>query len=88
VINTTALIHDTLQADDCFKFKDNGIKGLNKRFYTVQCVTSTESLIFPFSEIDKMKRDFNMASKEFFKIMMQQTQRLLYLNRKALLNYD
>jgi len=35
-----------------------------------------------------MKRDFNVTSNEFFKIMMQQTQKLLYLNKKALLNHE
>ena len=66
IVNTTALIHDRISIDDCFKFSNNGLQGLHKRFFTVQCVTNTESLILPFSEIDKMKRDFKMSTITFF----------------------
>ena len=66
IVNTTALVHDRIKLDDCFKFCNNGIRGLHKRFFTVQCVTSTESLILPFSEIDSMKRDYENTSRIFF----------------------
>ena len=88
IINTTALIHDRIQIDDCFKFSNNGLQGLHKRFLTVQCVTSTESLIFPFMEIDKMKRDFKISTITFFQIMMQQTQKLLYFHNRAMDNTE
>lgn len=67
VINTTAVIHDNIVEKGEFKFHENGMIGLNKRFFTVQCVTSTESLIFPFAEIDKFKKDFKISSTEFLK---------------------
>ena len=72
IVNTTALVHDRIQLDDCFKFSRNGLQGLHKRFFTVQCVTVCETLIFPFIEMDKMKRDFKMISKTFFQHMINQ----------------
>lgn len=69
VINTAALVHDHMHDD--YKFSSNGIIGLQKRFFTVQCVTSCETLVFPFSDIDNMKRDFKMTFIAFIKIMMQ-----------------
>ena len=88
VVNTTALIHDRIRVDDCFKFQENGLKDLKKRFFTVQGVTHTETLIFPFSEIDQMKRDFRFTGERFFKTMMLQTQKLLYFMNKALMNRE
>lgn len=76
IVNTTALLHDSQFEDDedgGFRFCENGMKGLNKRFFTVQSVTNTESLIFPFSEIDNFKKDFKISSMEFFKEQMRQT---------------
>ena len=70
VVNTTALIHDRVRIDDCFKFNKNGIIGLHKRFFTVQSVTHSECLILSFKDIDSMKRDFKVTSCDFFKIMM------------------
>ena len=35
IVNTTALVHDRINIDDCFKFSRNGINGLHKRFFTV-----------------------------------------------------
>ena len=51
-------------------------------------MTGTESLIFPFAEIDNMKRDFEFTARKFFKIMMHQTQKLLYFYEKAMNNKE
>ena len=78
MVNTTARIHDNLNYDDCFQFATNGIKDAHKRFFQVLSVTTTESLTFSFAEIDCMKRDFALTSKDFMKMMMQQTKKLLF----------
>ena len=88
MVNTTALIHDRVRIDDCFKFTKNGIHGLHKRFFTVQSVTNSECLILPFTDLDNMKREFKLTSNDFFRIMMVQTQKMLYFQKKAIENQE
>jgi len=70
IVNTSARVHDNINYEDCFQFANNGIKDLRKRFFSVLSVTHSESLTFAFSDIDHMKRDFALTSKEFFRMMM------------------
>jgi len=83
VVNTTMALHDRL-SNTPFKFKNNGFKGPRKRHFSVMSVTNSENLNFLFEDIDAMKRDFQMTSREFFKIMIRQTHKLLFFYQETM----
>jgi hypothetical protein len=61
---------------------------LSKRFFTVQCIKSTESLSLNWPDIDIMKRDFKGAARQFIKIQIAQTQILLSAMMTMVRNFD
>ena len=90
-MNTTATIHDNQIKDDeegAFRFYETGLSNLSKRFFTVQSVTNTESLIFPVADIDQFKKDFKISSIEFLKDQIRQTQKLLFFYKTAIENQE
>ena len=78
MVNQIAAVHDIMEQENSdFQFTRNGFKFHNRRYFTVQCVQSSEVLTLSFQDIDRMKRDFLQPSEQFFRIMMQQTKNLL-----------
>jgi hypothetical protein len=53
---------DTIEFDKLTNF---GL--LSKRFFSVRCIDNLESLTLTFPEIDMMKQDFRIPSRQFIK---------------------
>ena len=85
VVNIIQRVHDREANQTNFKF---GTQHYTRRFFTVLCVTNIEALVFPYSELAIMARDFKNTTSSFYKIMMEQTQKLLYLYLRALDNQE
>jgi hypothetical protein len=47
--------------------KLTNISTLSKRYFSVRCVDNLESLTLTFQEIDMMKQDFRLPSRQFIK---------------------
>jgi len=59
------------------EIQKKGENALNVRQFTVECLSSAEYLTLHVSNLDKMKKNFQAPSRQFFKRMIGQLKQVL-----------